>query len=260
LKEEVGRADLASWRPDALVVVAYGLILPRAALSLPRLGCLNIHASLLPRWRGAAPIQRAVLAGDAISGVTIMLMDVGLDTGPMLLKREVPIARTDTGGSLHDRLAAVGASAILEALEGYASGTLKPVPQPSEGVTYAAKIEKAEALIDWSRDALAIERHVRAFNPWPVAETRLDGEQLRVFDAVVDGPLVDRESGTIAAIPAARASSPGTIVSVRDDAVLVQCGTGRLALRQLQRPGRRPVSAADFARGGAPRLEGKHLG
>ena len=254
LKDEAGRADLASWQADALVVVAYGLILPRAALTLPRLGCLNIHASLLPRWRGAAPIQRAVLAGDPVSGVTIMLMDVGLDTGPMLLKKEIPITPTDTGGSLHNRLAAIGASAVLEALDGYSKGTLAPVPQPAEGVTYAAKIEKAEALIDWSRDSLDLERQVRAFNPWPVAETRMEGEQLRVFEAVAEGAKsVDVSAGVDAA---------GTIVAVRDDAVVVQCGAGRLALRQVQRPGRRTISAGDFARGGAgtSQLLGKRLG
>ena len=136
-----------------------------------------------PRWRGAAPIQRAILAGDATSGVTIMLMDVGLDTGPMLLRKEVPIEAHETGGSLHDRLSALGGAALIEALEGHAAGTLRAIPQPAEGVTYAAKLEKAEALIDWTRDAIEIERQVRAFNPWPVAETRLDGEQLRVFEA-----------------------------------------------------------------------------
>jgi methionyl-tRNA formyltransferase len=254
LKTEAGRADLAAWRPDLLVVVAYGLILPPAVLTLPRLGCLNIHASLLPRWRGAAPIQRAILAGDATTGVTIMLMDAGLDTGPMLIKKEVPITRTDTGGSLHDRLAAVGASALLEALEGHAAGKLQPVPQPSEGVTYAAKIDKSEALIDWSRDALALERQVRAFNPWPVAETRLNGEQLRIFDATSaegthESPLVALDR-----------PDPGTIVAVDDNCVLVQCGEGRLALRQLQRPGRKTVSAGDFARGTAADLIGKRLG
>jgi len=260
LKDEAGRADLASWQADALVVVAYGLILPRAALTLPRLGCLNIHASLLPRWRGAAPIQRAVQAGDAVSGVTIMLMDVGLDTGPMLLKKEVPIARTDTGGSLHDRLAAVGASAVLEALDGYSRGTLTPIPQPTEGVTYAAKIEKAEALIDWRRDALEIERQVRAFNPWPVAETRMNGEQLRVFEASAEGS--DHGGFGRATGRAGGESEAGTIVAVGDDAIVVQCGTGFLALRQVQRPGRRTVSAADFARGGAgiPELVGVRLG
>jgi methionyl-tRNA formyltransferase len=252
LKDEAGRADLASWQPDALVVVAYGLILPKAALMLPRLGCLNIHASLLPRWRGAAPIQRAILAGDATTGVTIMLMDVGLDTGPMLLKTEIHIASTDTGGSLHDRLSGVGAAALLEVLDGYSAGTLSPVPQPTEGVTYAAKLDKAEALIDWGRDARDIERQVRAFNPWPVAETRLDGEQLRVFEASAPGAETQQEAHA--------QSDPGTIVAVRDDSLLVLCGRGLLALRQLQRPGRKVVSASDFARGGGPSLVGKRLG
>jgi methionyl-tRNA formyltransferase len=246
LKDEASRAEMASWRPDVLVVVAYGLILPRAALDIPRLGCLNIHASLLPRWRGAAPIQRSILAGDATTGVTIMLMDVGLDTGPMLLRRETAIEPGDTGGSLHDRLSMLGAAAILEAIQGLAAGTLQPVPQPSEGVTYAAKIEKAEALIDWKRPAVEIERQVRAFNPWPVAETRLDGEQLRIFAASASlSQRIDAE--------------PGMIVAVQDDGLWVQCGQGQLALQQLQRPGRRAVPAADFARGGA-QLAGRRLG
>ncbi|MGH8208653.1 MAG: methionyl-tRNA formyltransferase, partial [Steroidobacteraceae bacterium] len=238
LKDEAGRAELAAWRPDVLVVVAYGRILPRVALALPRLGCLNIHASLLPRWRGAAPIQRAILAGDASTGVTIMLMEEGLDTGPMLLKKEARIAANDTGGSLHDRLAALGALAVLEALDGHAGATLPPTAQPTEGVTYAAKIEKAEALIDWGRDAFEIERQVRAFNPWPIAETRLNGEQLRVFEArcAQDAAKIDAEAGTI--------------IAVCDNSLLVQCGRGRLALQQLQRPGRRAVPAGDFARGG----------
>lgn len=277
LKDEPGRAELAAWRPDALVVVAYGLILPRAVLSLPRLGCLNIHASLLPRWRGAAPIQRAILAGDTTTGVTIMLMDAGLDTGPMLLKKEVAITPLDTGGSLHDRLTAVGASALLEALDGHAQGTLSAVPQPAEGVTYAAKIDKAEALIDWSQDAPRIERQVRAFNPWPITETRLDAEQLRVFEASVEdidqgvvgsdqggivsdeAPSVHDPGATRRRAPAAAGPPPGTIVAVRDEALIVQCGHGRLALRQLQRPGRRAVPAGDFARGGLP-LVGRRLG
>jgi methionyl-tRNA formyltransferase len=252
LKDEAGRADLAAWRPDVLVVVAYGLILPPAALGIPRLGCLNIHASLLPRWRGAAPIQRAILAGDAATGVTIMLMDVGLDTGPTLLRKEVLVGADETGGSLHDRLSVLGGSALLEALDGYAGGALRPILQPAEGVTYAAKIDKAEARIDWGRDALEIERQVRAFNPSPVAETRLDGEQLRVFEARA-------EEGGLAPNPGAVAEDPGTIVAVQQDALIVQCGRGRLALRQLQRPGRRVVPAADFARGGT-QLTGRRLG
>jgi methionyl-tRNA formyltransferase len=246
LKDEAGRAELAAWRPDVLVVVAYGLILPPAALSIPRLGCINIHASLLPRWRGAAPIQRSILAGDATTGVTIMQMDVGLDTGPMLLRKEIRIEAHDSGGSLHDRLAALGGSALIEALEGLAAGRLRAIPQPTEGVTYAAKLEKAEALIDWKRDAVEIERQVRAFNPWPVAETRWDGEQLRVFEARAEqiDPIAD---------------DAGTITAIRDDAIVVQCGIGQLALRQLQRPGRRVVSAADFARS-LPQLTGRRLG
>ena len=290
LKDEAGRADLLAWQPDALVVVAYGLILPPAALSIPRLGCINIHASLLPRWRGAAPIQRAILAGDATSGVTIMLMDIGLDTGPMLLRKEVPIEAHETGGSLHDRLSVLGGAALIEALEGHAAGTLRAIPQPAEGITYAAKLEKAEALIDWTRDAIEIERQVRAFNPWPVAETRLDGEQLRVFEArAEDGRFSDDRSadsrfadprgneygvthplqqavkghvasvsGSIAEDCAAQVADPGTITTVRDDALVVQCGLGQLALRQLQRPGRRFVPAADFARG--VHLTGRRLG
>ena len=239
LKDPAGRAELEAWRPDVLVVVAYGLILPPAVLALPRLGCINIHGSLLPRWRGAAPIQRAILAGDSCTGVTIMLMDVGLDTGPMLLKQEIPIESTDTGGSIHDRLSVSGASALLEALEGYSAGTLKPIPQPAEGVTYASKIEKSEALLDWHRDALELDRQVRAFNPWPVAETRLEGEQLRVFGTAVLEGLNSTEIGT----------EPGTITAVSDSGVVVQCGRGQLALQQLQRPGRRAVPAADFIRG-----------
>lgn len=254
LKTEAGRADLAAWSPDLLVVVAYGLILPPTVLALPGLGCLNIHASLLPRWRGAAPIQRAILAGDAVTGVTIMLMDAGLDTGPMLIKKELPIAREDTGGSLHDRLASLGADALLEALQGHAQGTLKPTPQPKEGITYAAKIDKSEALIDWDRDALEIERQVRAFNPWPVAETRLDGEQLRIFGATA------MALETAGAILHKDEASCGTIVVVRDESLLVRCGNGFLALKQLQRPGRRAMSAGDFARGGGADLLGKRLG
>jgi methionyl-tRNA formyltransferase len=278
LKDEAGRAELAAWRPDVLVVVAYGLILPPAALSIPRLGCINIHASLLPRWRGAAPIQRSILAGDARTGITIMLMDAGLDTGPTLLRTEVPIDPHETGASLHDRLCVLGGSTLIEALVGHAAGTLHAAPQPAEGVTYAAKLEKAEALIDWTRDAVEIERQVRAFNPWPVAETRFDGEQLRVFEArAEDGaasvdrefdasamehalamPATDDRSVDIEAFADISATKAGTILAVRDDAVVVQCGRGQLALRQLQRPGRRVVSAADFAR--SLDLTGRRLG
>ena len=234
LKTEADRADLAAWQADVLVVVAYGLILPRAALELPRLGCVNIHASLLPRWRGAAPIQRAILAGDAHTGVSIMRMDVGLDTGPVFLERAVAIAPDETGGSLHDRLAAEGGSAVLHVLDQLSTNSARLAPQREDGVTYASKIDKAEALIDWSRDAVDIERQVRAFNPWPVAETRLDGEQLRIYAArAIDG---NRESNV---------GESGRIVD-SSDAIVVACGRGRLALTELQRPGRRPVAARDL--------------
>jgi methionyl-tRNA formyltransferase len=258
LKTEADRADLASWQPDVLVVVAYGLILPRAVLDLPRLGCVNIHASLLPRWRGAAPIQRAILAGDRQTGVTIMLMDAGLDTGPMLLQRSTPITSTETGRSLHDRLAAFGGPALLEALDGLASGTLQARPQPKEGVTYAAKIDKGEALIDWQREAAEIERQVRAFNPWPVAETRLDGEQLRIFAARAES--LDESVRPARELQAVRHADaePGRIVAIRDDAVVVRCGRDCLAVTEVQRPGRRPVAARDFANTLA--LAGQRLG
>jgi methionyl-tRNA formyltransferase len=235
LREAAPLAELAAWKPEALVVVAYGLILPRAVLELPRHGCLNIHASLLPRWRGAAPVQRAILAGDPATGVTIMQMDQGLDTGPMLLTREIVIGPRDTGGSLHAALAALGAAALLEALEGLASGKLSSQPQPSEGVTYAAKIEKSEARIDWGRDAADIERQVRAFNPWPIAESMLDGERLRIHSAENMASNDDKSEEN------------GAIVSVRDGIMLVQCGQGLLGIRGVQRPGGRVLQVSELA-------------
>lgn len=255
LRTEEGRAELSSWNPDVLVVVAYGLILPPVVLSLPRFGCVNIHGSLLPRWRGAAPIHRAILAGDTETGVTIMQMDAGLDTGPMLLKRSLPIGPADTSGVLHDRLAELGASALIEALEAWTSGELEPVPQPAEGVTYAAKIEKSEALIDWQRDALDIDRQVRAFNPWPIAETRLDGEQLRIHAARAE-PSAGDARAQIDGSPGI--AVPGEIIKITADAVLVKCGRGALAITEVQRPGKRPVSARDLANTVA--LAGRRLG
>lgn len=247
LKSAAERAELEAWRPDVIVVVAYGLILPQAVLDLPRLGCVNIHASLLPRWRGAAPIQRAVLAGDQETGVTLMLMDSGLDTGPMLLRENMNISPTDTAGSLHDRLSALGAPVLLRALEGLESGTLRAEPQPSEGVTYAAKITKAEARIDWTQSAEGIARKVRAFNPRPVAEARLDDEPLRIHAASVAPAEAISDLGQTAA-PAGRfGSEPGTIALSRGGDVLVTCGSGTLLLTEVQRPGRRPVAGRDFA-------------
>ena len=233
LKTEQSRADLAGWSPDVLVVVAYGLILPRAVLELPKLGCVNIHASLLPRWRGAAPIQRAILAGDLQTGVSIMRMDVGLDTGPVYLERKVTLTPRETSGTLHDRLAAEGGAALLQVLDQLATDSAISIPQAEDGITYATKIEKSEAQIDWRHGAVEIDRQVRAFNPWPVAETRLGGEQLRVYAANVAD---DRKIG----------AEPGEITDIQADAIVVACGRGSLALTQLQRPGRRPVSARDL--------------
>ena len=238
LRTAAGRAALEAWAPQALVVVAYGLLLPPEVLRLPLHGCLNVHASLLPRWRGAAPIQRAILAGDVQSGVSVMQMDAGLDTGPVLLRQPYVLAPAETGGSLHDVLARLGAQAILEALRGVAAGTLQAQAQPAEGVTYAAKIEKAEARIDWSAAAPAIERQVRAFNPWPVAETTLGGEQLRIYTA---------RSVANDMQPAGKNHENGMILAVQDDFMLVRCGQGLLAITEIQVPGRRPVRVRDFA-------------
>jgi methionyl-tRNA formyltransferase len=224
------------------------------------LGCLNIHASLLPRWRGAAPIQRAVLAGDRDTGVTIMRMDAGLDTGPILLQERVPISEGETTGSLHNRLSQLGTLLLLAALEGLDKATLRETPQPAEGVTYAAKIDKAEAVIDWSRSAVEIERKVHAFNPWPVAETVLSGEQLRIYAARAveagERAAVIRPASTDAAQPAA--AVPGTILTVDGDSIVVACGHGALALTAVQRPGGKPVAARDFAN--TRHLAGQRLG
>jgi methionyl-tRNA formyltransferase len=245
LKTPDGRAQLAQWAPDLLVVVAYGLILPPPVLALPRLGCVNIHGSLLPRWRGAAPIQRAILAGDAETGVTIMQLDAGLDTGPMLLERRRPIHSHETAGDLHDALSDLGAAALVDAIDGIAAGTLGAQPQPLNGATYAPKIEKAEARLDWSATAAELDRRVRAFNPWPMAETSFAGEQLRVLRArIADQPAVD--------------AAPGTLLGIADDGLRVACGEGVLAVRELQRAGKRPVSARDFAN--AVRLDGLRFG
>jgi methionyl-tRNA formyltransferase len=251
LRNDAGRAELIAWNPDVLVVVAYGLILPAQVLCLPRLGCINIHASLLPRWRGAAPVQRAILAGDTESGVSIMQMDAGLDTGPVLLQRRCLISREHTGGLLHDELSALGGEALLEALAGLESGSLTSMPQPQEGATYAAKIDKAESRIDWHRDALDIERQVRAFNPWPIAETKLDAEQLRIFAA----RAVPAPNETI---KVSKGDDPGSIISVQGDGMQVACGTGILSISQVQRPGRRPVAVRDFSH--TLPLLGKRLG
>jgi methionyl-tRNA formyltransferase len=229
---------------DLMVVAAYGLILPPAVLEAPRLGCWNIHASLLPRWRGAAPIQRAILAGDTGTGITIMRMDAGLDTGPMLLARPAPIGAREHAGALHDRLATLGAGALAEAIREWQAGRLGEAPQPADGVTYAHKIRKQEALIDWSAPAAVIDRQVRAFDPWPVAETRWDGRQLRVWSAE---PL-----------PHADSARPGEVLEASGGRLVVAAGEGALGITRLQLAGRRPVTATEFLN--AHDLAGARLG
>jgi len=233
---------------DVLVVVAYGLILPPAALQVPRQGCINIHASLLPRWRGAAPIQRAVLAGDSKTGVTIMRMEAGLDTGPMLAAREIEIGADDNAKTLHDRLARLGAQLIVETLHALGVGRVREVPQPSAGVTYAEKIDKAEAVIDWRQDAVQVWRRVRAFNPWPIAETRLNGTQLRIWDAQLLDSAVTRPGESGAGTP------PGTVLAATHEGVDVACGQGVLRILRLQLAGRRALFAQEFIKG--QRLDG----
>jgi len=233
---------LRGMRLDALVVVAYGLILPPAVLAVPRLGCINIHASLLPRWRGAAPIQRALLAGDAKTGVTIMRMAAGLDTGPMLATREADIRPHDTAKTLHDRLAALGAELIVDTLNALERGHIREVPQPADGVTYAEKLHKAEALIDWGEDAERVLRQVRAFNPWPVAETRLNGAQLRIWNA----ELRDAELREADLADSRAPAIPGTVLAAADEGIDVACGHGSLRILRLQLAGRKPLDAREF--------------
>ena len=231
------RIAIEAAQADVMVVAAYGLILPQWVLDAPRLGCLNIHASLLPRWRGAAPIHRAIEAGDTQTGVTLMQMDAGLDTGDMLQVERLPISPQDTTASLHDKLADLGGRMIVHALDQAAAGTLVlvRVPQPEQGVTYAHKIEKAEAEIDWALPADVIERRLRAFDPFPGASSRVQGEAVKLWrgQCVADAP-----------------SAPaGTVLAADDSGVLVACGVGALRLTQLQRAGGKRLTAADFLRG-----------
>ncbi|MDX1724499.1 MAG: methionyl-tRNA formyltransferase [Pseudomonas sp.] len=230
LRDPAAQAELAALKPDLLVVVAYGLILPQAVLDIPRLGCLNSHASLLPRWRGAAPIQRAIEAGDSESGVTVMQMEAGLDTGPMLLKVRTPIAADDTGGSLHDRLALLGPQAVLQAIAGLAAGTLQGEVQDDSLATYAHKLNKDEARLDWTRPAVELERLIRAFNPWPICHSTLNGEALKVHAAELG-----EGSG-----------APGTILAADKQGLTVACGQGALRLTRLQLPGGKALNFSDL--------------
>lgn len=226
-------AALAALRADAMVVVAYGLLLPQAALDSTRLGCFNIHASLLPRWRGAAPIARAVLAGDAESGVTIMRMELGLDTGPMLVVGRVPIGAQMTAGELHDALSPLGAKLMVEALAGLAAGTVREAPQPAAGVTYAKKLTKEESRLDWSLPADELARRVRGYNPQPMAWTELEGERVRV----------------VAASSAGGSGTPGSIIGVDTDGLRVATGNGTLRITQIQFAGGKVMNAAQAAAG-----------
>jgi methionyl-tRNA formyltransferase len=233
LKTLEARQRLAAYRPDLMVVVAYGLILPRKVLAMPRLGCWNVHASLLPRWRGAAPIQRAILAGDAESGVDLMQMEAGLDTGPVLLERRTAITRQDTGGSLHDRLSQLGAELLTEGLARVLAGHSLPARVQSEdGVHYAHKLDKAEARLDFHRDALALERQVRAFDPWPVAEAEIAGEPLRIWGAH--------------ALEQTHQATPGSLLGATREGIDIACGEGVLRVTALQRAGGKRIRAADF--------------
>jgi len=234
LRSDEARAPLLAIPLDVLVVAAYGLILPPAVLSWPRFGCLNIHASLLPRWRGAAPIQHAILAGDAVTGVTIMQMDAGLDTGPMVSTAETRIDRSDTAGALTERLAGMGADAIVGTLERLQSeGALAATPQPAGGAMYAAKIDTGQAMLEWSQAAEALERKVRAFDPAPGTRFTLAGDAVKVWSAEVG-------SG---------AGQPGTVVNISRDAIEVACGDGSLRLLMVQPPGGKRMSASAFAAG-----------
>ena len=227
-------APLIEAKAEVMVVAAYGLILPPSVLALPTRGCLNIHASLLPRWRGAAPVQRAILAGDTESGVSVMQMEAGLDTGPVLLSRALPIAADDTGGTLTGKLAQLGAALIVEALNKLPGGKLRPVAQPAEGVTYATKLSKQEAEIDWSQPAELIERKVRAFNPFPVAQSRFRDQFLKLWQARVKTGF---------------SSTPGQVLRADSDGILVACGVDALAIVELQQAGGKRLSTAAFLAG-----------
>jgi methionyl-tRNA formyltransferase len=233
LKTELARDALRALQPDLMVVVAYGLLLPQSILDIPRHGCWNVHASLLPRWRGAAPIQRAIEAGDTKTGACLMQMEKGLDTGPVLLHQSIDIAPDETAGQLHDRLAQLGAQTLADGL-GLLRAGMRPVPQPqpAEGATYARKLEKSEARLDWSQPAEVLARKVRAFDPWPIAEAELAGENVRVHRAhAVEGD---------------GSATPGTVLRATRDGIDIACGEGALRLQMLQRAGGRAITAADY--------------
>ena len=233
LRDAQAQAKLKHFRADVIVVAAYGLILPRPVLELPRDGAINIHASLLPRWRGATPIERALLAGDRHTGVSIMQMDDGLDTGPVLMQEEIPILEDDTMGTLRDRLAELGAKLIVQALDALQAGVIEATPQSAEGVTYAAKLEKREARVDWRKGALTVNRQVRALNPSPGADARVRRVELKIWRCAT----------------ATGRGNAGEILSIGPDGLCVACGEGALVITELQRSGGKRLRAADFLRG-----------
>ncbi|WP_046658170.1 methionyl-tRNA formyltransferase [Lysobacter capsici] len=235
-KTRAAREALRALQPDLMIVVAYGLILPQSVLDIPTYGCWNVHASLLPRWRGAAPIQRAIQAGDAETGVCLMQMEKGLDSGPVLLQAKLAIGDTETGGQLHDRLSELGAEVLGDGL-GLARAELFPRPwiQPEAGVTYAHKLDKAEARLDWSHSATALANKVRAFNPWPMADALIAGERVRIHGAI--------------ALPLEHRAEPGTVLLAGRDGIDIACGVGALRVRVLQRDGGKAITAADYLNG-----------
>ena len=244
LKDPTAQQELASWSADLMVVIAYGLILPEPVLTAPRLGCVNVHASLLPKWRGAAPIQRAILAGDRETGITIMQMDAGLDTGDMLHIVSCPIEPGETTQMLHDKLADLGARALLDTLPGLADGTIQPQPQDDSLATYAEKLHKGEAELDWEQSAEILARKVWGLNSWPVAFTRFEGKNLRIWQAT---PMANQAQGT-----------PGEVIAESREGIDVKTGDGILRIQQLQMPGGKPLSAEQFLN--AHSLLGVHLG
>lgn len=252
LKNEDDQQQLRELNPDVMIVAAYGLLLPQSVLDIPKMGCLNIHASLLPRWRGAAPIQRAILAGDTESGITIMQMNAGLDTGDILSMTTCPIETNETGGSLHDKLATIGASSLLSTLDNLLAGNITPVKQDDSQATYAHKLDKQEARLNWNQSAIQLDRQIRAFNPWPVAFFMVDDQSVRVWNAEV---IYETQASSIDT-----SSKPGTVLRADKKGIEIACGENTLRLLQLQPPGKKAMDVSSFLNGRSDWLtQGKQL-